>query len=190
MRNAIDRELRVASHAETGSSAWTSSGALPALISKLIAGDVSAARSRAQLEADGRAQRQSHRGDSVVTHDDVVGQLMWGTWAKLVGAVNTDERSRVQQELWTSCLHRAFPKLPGDEEGRTRLARKLNYLRMVRNREAHFDTLYREAKSVNRIIGTCMSILSSIDDRLTNGWLAPAELRMNARALLSSGGRK
>lgn len=190
VRNAFDRELRIVAKDEHGTEDWTTPGAIPSEASALISGAVRQARTRAQRDAESRALRRSHRPDATVTHDDVVAQLTWGTWVKLVGNPRSDESSRIQQRVWAECLHRAFPFADAGERGRVRLAKSLNYLRVVRNHEAHFDTLYEEARQINRIVGTCMSILASIDCRLTQGWLEAGELRAEARALLSWAGAR
>lgn len=173
IRNAVDRSLKSRCLIEFGTSEWTSAGLAPKDVDALVHGDISRARSRA------------HKAHANATHDDVVAQLMWGTWVKLVGSGVTSHATDTQRSLWSSSLHNAFPGLPGDESGRLLLAKRVEFLRRVRNREAHFDNLYAEARNVNKIIGSSCSILRSISSDISNGWLDCAGLRMNARALKS-----
>ncbi len=182
-RNAIDAQLRKLSLGETRTEDWTQAGHVPHLVHSLISGIINEARSRAAADASERLRRNSHRNDSEVTHADVLSQLMWGTWVKLIGRSYTSERTLVQQELWRSCLCSAFKHGPSGEAGRTKLSKQLFYLRSVRNSEAHFDTLYNAAQNINRIINTCYSVLNSIDPNLTHGWIAPELLRHKAREL-------
>lgn len=182
-RNAIDVQLRRLALKESGTEDWTEAGHVPSLVHSLISGIIREARSRAAADAGERLRRTSHRGDSDVLHADVLSQLMWGTWVKLVGQSHTSEKTLIQQKLWRDCLCFAFKHGPEGEAGRTKLSRQLFYLRSVRNSEAHFDNLYNAARDINRIINTCYSVLNSIDPDLMRGWIAPDLLRRKAREL-------
>ena len=181
VRNATDRALRDYGLSEAGCAEWTDLGQAPDLGDDLISSDVRRARARPRRTV-GLLVKESSSSDSV-QHDDVVAQLMWGTWIKLVGLAAGGPQSAAQQKLWRECLHNAFPGYPADDAGRKKLSSNLQYLRQVRNRAAHFDNLYREATSINRIIGTCLAVLSGIDERLAHGWIDTAGLRLHARAL-------
>ena len=182
-RNAIDVRLRKLSLDENGTEDWTASGYVPNLVHSLISGIITEARSRAKADAEERSRRNSHRSDSNVLHADVLAQLMWGTWVKLIGQSTTSEKTIIQQKLWEKCLSSAFSHGPRGETGRIKVSKQLYYLRSVRNSEAHFDNLSNIAKNVNRIINTCYSVLNSMNPDLTHGWLDPGLLRKKAREL-------
>ena len=182
-RNAIDVQLRKLSLAERGTEDWTKAGRVPNLVHSLISGVLREARSRATADAGKRLHRVSHRCDSNVLHADVLSQLMWGTWVKLIGQSQTCKNTIVQQKLWRDCLNRAFKHGPSGEAGRLKLSKQLFYLRNVRNSEAHFDNLYNAAQGINRIINACYSVLNSIDPDLTHGWVDSRLLRRKAREL-------
>lgn len=182
-RNAIDGQLRKLSLAETGTENWTMAGCVPDSVHSLIRKMLEDARSRARNDAGGRSARNSHRDDDSVLHADVLSQLMWGTWLKLIGRNDSSQDTGTQQQLWRSSLRSAFPHGPGGEAGRIKLAGQLYYLRGIRNSEAHFDNLYGAARDVNRIIGNCYAVLSSINPDLRQGWIDPGLLRCKAREL-------
>lgn len=185
VRNAFDRRLRELAVREKGAFEWCLPGNAPDLVHGLVAGTLRDANERARADANKRAIRGSHRANTAVTHDDVLAQLMWGTWVKLIGYPETGEKTVKQQELWKVSTRSAFPHAPDGERGRIQIARGLQYIRSVRNSEAHFDNLYREARSINTIIGTAMSLLNSIDPALTRNWIDTAMLRRTAKELKS-----
>lgn len=182
VRNAIDRRLRLLAEAEMGSPLWCLPGNAPLLVNRLVRGQLDMARRRAQGDAAARAGRGSHRGDAAVAHDDVLAQLMWGTWVKLIGFPVSDGQTEVQRMLWDAAVRRAFPRVPDGEAGRIAVAKRVGYVRLVRNSEAHFDNLYPEARRINRVVGSMMSLLAGIDPALTR-CLDAGLLRATARRL-------
>ncbi|MFT8705541.1 MAG: hypothetical protein ABF805_09250 [Bifidobacterium sp.] len=189
VRNSIDRQLQTLSLAETGTRDWTTEHKVPHLVNTLITRMLRQARAHASNDANLRTSRQSHRENNAVNHADVLSQLMWGTWVKLIGMPAHNARNNDQQELWRISTRLAFPNVSQDETGRMLVARQLEYLRTVRNNEAHYNTLYFEASQVNSIIGTCYALLNAIDCNLRQGWLKPKLLRScahNIRTLASN----
>lgn len=182
-RNAIDVQLRKLSLAEKGTEDWTMAGYVPDRVHSLVRKMLEDARSRARGDAGNRSSRNSHRSDGDVLHADVLAQLMWGTWLKLIGRNSSSQDTEIQQQLWLDCLHSAFAYGPGGEAGRLKLSEQLYYLRGVRNAEAHFDNLHGVARSINRVINTCYSVLNSINPELKQGWIDPGSLRHKAREL-------
>lgn len=185
VRNALDRQLQELALQEKGTSDWCIPGNAPDLVNKLIHGMIHDANDRAYTDARHRISRNSHRTDTEVTHDDILSQLMWGTWVKLIGYPETSDKTLVQQTLWNASTHNAFPYAPNGEIGRIKTAGSLQYIRRIRNSEAHYDNLYKEAQNINKIIGTAMSVLSSISPSLTRDWIDLAALRRMARELHS-----
>lgn len=182
-RNAIDVQLRKLSLAERGTEDWTEARCIPEKVYSLLGSIIEQARRRATRDANSRSYRSSHRTDDSVLHADVLSQLMWGAWVKLIGESESSQNTRIQQELWRDCLYSAFAYGPSGEPGRIKLSRKLFYLQRIRNSGAHFDNLFNTAQNINQIINACFSVLSSIDPDLTQGWINPGLLRGKAREL-------
>ncbi|KAA8823367.1 hypothetical protein EMO92_10095 [Bifidobacterium reuteri] len=183
VRNTLDRQLRELSFREKGSQDWCLPGNAPDLVNRLIRGTLHDANDRARADARQRVRRGSHRANAEVIHDDVLSQLMWGTWVKLIGNPETSEKTLDQQELWMTATRNAFPYASDGETGRIKTSLGLQYIRRVRNNEAHYDNLYKEARNVNKIIGTSMSLLNSINPAFTQNWIDTAALRRAAREL-------
>lgn len=193
LRNAIDRALGELSRNEMGTVEWTGTASyhyigqrdtsqlrLPSAISPLIRQDVIKAHQHAREASGSRfTQRKSPRTDRGYMHDDVLAQLTFGTWCKLVGKPLTDTSTQRTQRLWESNLSKAFPNVSGTEDGRIQIARKLSQLREIRNREAHHENLlYVDSENA---IAAVMSLLAAIDIRLTHGWANPDAIRRVAR---------
>ncbi|WEV46400.1 hypothetical protein OZX62_08150 [Bifidobacterium sp. ESL0690] len=165
VRNTIDRALRQLSLQENGSELWTEEDNAPTIIYKIIRAPIANARKRAYK-----------KHGSTITHDDVVSNLMWGTWIKLVGE-DIKIENELQRQLWQTALANAFPNVTPDENGRKQISRNLCYLREIRNRAAHFDNLDDAAKHKRRIINASLFLLHAIDDDFTHGWFDPAAIR-------------
>ncbi|WFE62633.1 hypothetical protein [Micromonospora sp. WMMD714] len=69
--------------------------------------------------------------------DHVVAALPFGFWA---GLVSSGHRYNYEMTLWRPGLHRAFPGYRGT---RSELHLRLNTLRLLRNRIAHHEPIYR-----------------------------------------------
>ena len=172
VRNAIDRELRIMSRAQTGDSCWTNLEHAPEIVAKLLSRQIREARSAAKVSLDATVQ---------ITHDDILSKLMWGTWVKIVGLPEASEKTDLQQELWSTSLYRAFPNVSAGEEGRQKIAGNLGYLRIVRNKAAHFDNLYDAADHRKRVVNASLSLLTSIDKDFGRGWLNISRFRTAAK---------
>lgn len=193
LRNAMDRALSALGAGQMGTAHWTGvdsyhyngeraipdSMRIPSAISPLIRQDVFRAHQHArEASLDRVAARQSPRTDRGYGHEDVLAQLMFGTWCRLVGRPVTSRETERTQRLWASVLHDAFPHVPADESGRIRIARKLAQLREIRNREAHHENLlYVDADGV---IDAVMSLLAAIDPAYGRGWVNPDPVRQVA----------
>ena len=193
LRNSIDRTLSRLSMSEFGTEHWTGVDfyhyngerktpeqmRIPSIISPLIRQDVFQAHKHAREASLERiTRRKSPRTDRGYGHQDVLSQLMFGTWCRLIGEPSTSPQTARTQRLWTSLLHEAFPQASAGEEGRIQIAWKLMQLREIRNREAHHENLlYVDSE---KIIDTVMSLLAAIDPRYTHGWVNPDAVRQIA----------
>ncbi|WP_454856035.1 hypothetical protein [Promicromonospora soli] len=79
------------------------------------------------------AVRDSNTGPRSVTHDDVLAQLMFGTWRFLLPG-----RDSGRQLLWQDALAQAFPGLRRPVQD---LVRDVDGLHRLRNRVAHLEPL-------------------------------------------------
>ena len=193
LRNSIDHALSQLSTSELGTPYWSGVDSyhyngekkpfermrIPSAISPLIRTDIFKAHQHAQEASLERiVRRKSPRTDRGYGHQDVLAQLMFGTWCRLIGEPHTSHKTERTQRLWTSTLHEAFPQVSADENGRIQIARKLMQLREIRNREAHHENLlYVDPENV---IDAVMSLLASIDPRYTHGWVNPDAVRQIA----------
>lgn len=149
VRNAIDRELAVWNASRTDDQGnpygpdWTVDGRADPLLYLTIGKPLNEARENARKEAGRRPQGHGRRG-AQPNHDDVVAQLAFGSWSRLVTAPQGPERPRAntsQIQLWDQALHRAFPGAAAGEPGRVWVGRQLEGIRRLRNRIAHHDNL-------------------------------------------------
>lgn len=149
--------------------AETSSRDVPELLYSLIRNDLKTARQRALRAARSRQVREPHRSDNYFSHEDVLSQLTFGTWVKIIGKPVTRQSTIVTQRLWREVTSHAFPEISDGEDGRKLTARRLNVLHEVRNREAHHENLlYLDTRVV---INTSMAVLASLDSRFVSGWV-------------------
>ncbi|MFI6427673.1 hypothetical protein [Promicromonospora sp. NPDC050880] len=134
LRNAIDAQLR----------AWNATQIDPRtdrphsgdwlldpsrLIERVVRRDeIDKATRRARL-----AVRDSATGLRPITHDDVLAQLMFGTWRFLLPG-----RDPGRQLLWRDAIHGAFPGLRRPVRD---LVRDVDRLHRLRNRVAHLEPL-------------------------------------------------
>lgn len=120
----------------------------------------------------------SPRTDRIYNHNDVISQLMFGSWAGLIIDVSGRSDERLQQQLWASDIHCAFSGLTDTDSDRMALGKKLARIHETRNRVAHHENLLY--LDVNLLIDSVMSVLGSIDSRLSEGWANPTPLRQLA----------
>jgi hypothetical protein len=104
----------------------------------------SAAAKITRAEEKCSQQRKSH------APDDMVPELMFGFWVSLLGK-GVDYENR----LWRPALHRAFPAYTGK---RAPLHEKLEMVRLLRNRVAHYEAIHHrhleaDHATIMRLIG-------------------------------------
>ncbi|PHP52741.1 hypothetical protein [Actinomyces ruminis] len=160
MRNSIDMALRpwnASQKGSNGSELWTLAPCLQ--LHKRLGADLADAEQRVQaaFRRRPRTQRPEHP-----SHDDMIGQLPFGVWAKLMP--RRHRRRGASRWLWRQALHQAFANLdPASEEAPFLLADAVRRLHAVRNRVAHLEPVL----SSEEIRGTYRDV------RLVLGAMAP-----------------
>jgi hypothetical protein len=178
VRNSIDRRLVEWNDAQGHGPEWTGDGRAAPLLYQLLRKPLRDARTWADKEAALRHPRHPRHGVGV-THDDVVAQLMFGAWVKLIRPISKTESSAPQKQLWTEVLRRAFPDSDQSDAGRRAIGTQLETMRQLRNRVAHHDNLL-EVDIRHRQNGA-LSLLSKVDPALPALAVARSPLRRLVR---------
>lgn len=140
MRNAIDTALRNWNQSRPYGhypAEWTTSAARP--LNSLTKKAVETARAHA---AKARAKRpQNHpRKHAPIDHNDIVAQLSFGVYARLMPTTDTTDHNYARREiLWREALSGAFAGRPGD--GKLAHAGRVERLHSLRNRIAHAEPI-------------------------------------------------
>lgn len=171
LRNALDAQLRPWNARQidraTGrhhSADWTSDPGRP------LNGLTSGARKRAYdnaLTARGGRPAGHPRKTAPITHDDVIAQLTFGVFVKLLPTSDVSSSTyQARQILWHQSLVSAFPHA-NDPDGRATAGRAERLL-ALRNRVAHGEPLL-EVNPVHRV-RDAGRLLASIDPEVA-GWV-------------------
>ncbi|QAY70477.1 hypothetical protein [Xylanimonas protaetiae] len=172
LRNAMDAQLRTWNAAQaradggTFPAEWLDDAAKP--LHSLTSG----ARSTARVNAGkARAARPTEhpRKHEPITHDDVLAQLTFGVFVRLLPTTDVDDKThRGRQVLWDEALAQAFPGAKDDPEGKI-IASRVGRIHALRNRVAHMEPLLEvNVKARHRDM---IQIVGAIDPRL-QGWFA------------------
>jgi hypothetical protein len=150
LRNALDRQLKTWNATQVNRATglafgpeWTLGPAN--LLSRLVGSDLVAAQNRA-------TKAVGHR--RAIRHEDVVAQLMFGTWRFLL-----PDNDPGRQLLWSQALVSAFPHLtrpPAD------LVSAVSGNYRLRNRVAHFEPLLKPVEVLNQYENV-RDVLAEID---------------------------
>ncbi|WP_166645315.1 MULTISPECIES: Abi family protein [Microbacteriaceae] len=160
VRNAIDAQLAIWNTARGFGADWTAAQGTADPLYTLLRKQLEDARGRADVEA--RERGSNHRRHGVAaTHDDVVAQLMFGSWVKVIRPVSRTESPARQQRLWAAGVSLAFPHASSDDMSRIAIGDQLDTLRRLRNRVAHHDNLLEVALK-HRLNGM-LSLLAKLD---------------------------
>lgn len=148
IRNAIDRELKIwnqkrPKHGGGFHSEWWTMD--PA--SQLRSLNKTLVSAKAQAEKASRFRSRSHpRHGATVNHDDIVAQLTFGTWPRLMPSSQPSNRKK--QALWNHALVHAFPNAAANSvtqilqiRGETLVYSRMMRLVQLRNRAAHLESL-------------------------------------------------
>lgn len=158
VRNAIDPVLAAWNASQPGFGPdWTAEHGTAVPLYGILKRALAVARKNATDESQRRPHGHGRR-NAQVTHDDMIAQLMFGAWVKLIH--NTDGSPR-QATLWAAALHEAFPNVPNTDAERIRLGAQLETMRRLRNRVAHHDNLL--AVNVRARLNESLSLLAKID---------------------------
>lgn len=166
-RNALDAALKEWNAAQAGdySMNWTQKAARP--LNSLTRSALQTARSNA---AKARAKRtQDHpRKWADITHDDLVAQLTFGTYVRLLPSNHSSAHNQRQREiLWDEALHQVFQGRPSNPR-KAHLGR-VERLHALRNRVAHAEPVL-DVNFVSRV-RDMVRLVESIDPVLA-GWLS------------------
>lgn len=178
VRNAIERELRAWNSSQGGSADWTLHGEAKDPLYTLIKGDLNQARKSALRDANARAAGHPRRG-VMPTHNDVIAQLMFGTWVKLLTPLSQTESSMRQELLWATGLNLAFPGSRQTDQGRVKIGHQLDSIRRLRNRVAHHDNIL-DVKVGHRI-NEMLSVVHKANPAYPRLVMANSRVRLIAR---------
>ncbi|MFC8799293.1 hypothetical protein ACFT2C_16285 [Promicromonospora sp. NPDC057138] len=156
IRNAMDAELRV----------WNSTQINPStghphapdwlldpshLVERIVRRDeIAKATRRAKLAA-----KDSGTGPRPVTHDDILAQMMFGTWRFLLPSKDPG-----RQFLWREAISLAFPHLKRPVSD---LVRDLDGLYRLRNRIAHLEPLLPGGAVVKGHLKAARRVLEAVE---------------------------
>ncbi|GAA2232011.1 Abi family protein [Promicromonospora sukumoe] len=156
LRNAMDAELRLWNATQidprTGrahAAEWLLDPSR--LIERVVRRDeIDKATRRAAL-----AVRDCSTGPRAVTHDDILAQMMFGTWRFLLPSKDPGRRF-----LWRSAISMAFPHL---DRPVADLVRDVDGLYRLRNRIAHLEPLLPGGAVVKRHLRATRRVLEAVD---------------------------
>ncbi|GAA1469341.1 hypothetical protein [Microbacterium thalassium] len=144
LRNAIDAELRTWNAAQpkadggTHAPEWLIDPARP--LNSMTANARRTAEANA-VRARAARPRSHPRKTAPITHDDILAQLTFGVFVRLLPAPDaTDKHSRAREVLWSQALVNAFPGSRDDPDGLV-VADRAARLHALRNRVAHMEPL-------------------------------------------------
>lgn len=178
VRNAVDPRLSRWNEDAGHGPEWTAAGRAAPVLYSLLRRPLEDARLRSSKEAAERRSGHPRHGADV-THDDVVSQLMFGAWVRLVRPISGSESNTRQQLLWSAALSQAFPSADQSDDGRREIGAQLETLRRLRNRVAHHDNLLQV--DVRHRQNGILSLLSKVDPALPPLAAARSPLRRLAR---------
>lgn len=160
VRNSLDLQLGVWNRAAGLGPDWSVENQAAEPLYGLLGGKLREARGRAIRDAEERHHTHPRSG-AVVTHDDVIAQLMFGSWVTVVRPISNDESPRRQVKLWDEALSKSFPHAMSGDAGRIDIGKKLDTLRRLRNRVAHHDNLLRV--DVQHRLNGMLSLMAKMD---------------------------
>ncbi|MEU1526452.1 hypothetical protein ABZ413_30075 [Nocardia rhamnosiphila] len=147
LRNAIDEQLRTwnaSQHHRTIAGATHSRDWLldPARPLNSMTRDSRRTAEKHANEAKDNRDPGHPRKSATVTHDDLLAQITFGVWTKLLPTQDTkDQNYRARQILWRQALRHAFPHRPANDPDGIILADRAGRLHGLRNRVSHMEPL-------------------------------------------------
>jgi len=146
LRNAINEQLRLWNATQphhthpgvTHSPDWLVDPARP--LNSMTRDSRRSARKHAEEADDDRDPLHPRKGVPV-NHDDMLAQITFGVWTKLLPTSDTaDTNYRGRQILWQEALQHAFPHRGDDPDGYI-VASRAGRLHGLRNRVSHMEPL-------------------------------------------------
>jgi hypothetical protein len=184
VRNAVDPVLADWNATQPGYARdWTAQNGAANPVYGLMKRSLPDAR-RFALQESQRRPKGHPRRDAPVTHDDIVAQLMFGAWVKLIHDTGGGHR---QRDLWRDALHEAFPFTGSSDDDRLRLGAQLESMRRLRNRVAHHDNLL--GVNVRARMNESLSLLAKINPDFPTLAAAQSPLRRRHEKTLGASGR-
>lgn len=150
LRNSLDSCIKVWNRKQGYPEDWTGEKDLAEPLYSLIGKEIREARKRFS---------SSIKKGTPPTHDDVIAQLMFGTWVKIIYFKGSKDNAK-QERLWREGLHEAF-QLGNNDSEREKIGKTLNDLRRLRNRVAHHENLLQV--NIQSKINQIYSVLTAID---------------------------
>ncbi|WP_336624978.1 MULTISPECIES: hypothetical protein [unclassified Microbacterium] len=160
VRNTLDRELSRWNASQGGPVEWTAEHGAKGDLYGLLGKELREARARARKESKRRPKNHPRHGVTP-THDDVVAQIMLGTWVKVLIPLSQTEPHTRQQNLWAQGISGAFANgNDGSDAARVGIGTRLDSIRRLRNRVAHHDNILdvKVAHRLNEILGVVHKI--------------------------------
>ncbi|OZC78105.1 hypothetical protein CH274_17815 [Rhodococcus sp. 06-418-5] len=145
LRNAIDAQLRIWNRKQVEprsgtqcSPDWLIDPAKP--LNSMTRGARRTAKKHAD-EADLARHATHPRRGAAVSHDDLLAQLTFGMWPKLLPTSDrTDTNYVARQVLWNQALRHSFPHAVNDAKGVV-ISSRAQRLHGLRNRVSHMEPL-------------------------------------------------
>lgn len=180
LRHTMDQQLREWNTHQVGpdgsqlTSDWTAAGGTGELLYTLIGKGLSAARTAADKDAKRRPFGHP-RYRQPPTQDDVVSQLVFGAWSRLLLLPGKRSPNDNNKKLWRESLSRAFPNVSPTADGLTWVGNQVESLRKLRNRTAHHENLL-SLDTRARLNGS-LALLRMIDNDLPDIVMRSSQLR-------------
>lgn len=173
LRNALDTQLRTwnGRQRERNSSRrhsveWTSDPGRP-LASLTAKARVEARRAAVRARAGRPATHP--RKTAPITHDDIIAQLTFGTFVRLLPTpTQTDPTFRAREVLWQQAISKAFPHRGGNDPYGHATFGRAERLRSLRNRVAHAEPLL--SVNARHRLRDAGRLLATIDPTVA-GWI-------------------
>lgn len=187
MRNAIDAQLRnwnrqqsnnPRNPGKTFNEDWCTDTAIP--LHGLMSVPLKKARKNAGAAKSSRPSSHA-RKHAEINHDDLVSQLSFGTWNRLVPWPSN--KPTPQLHLWEEGVKNAFPNIKPGIEGLRQVKTPLSNLHSLRNRVAHYEPLLHV--EANRRLQDIARLTGYIDQTIADWIMSHQRVREVAREMPS-----
>lgn len=183
VRNSIGCRLKIWNTTQSHNgialqSQWTSANGAGKTLYQLIGKGIKIAQDAAKKEA--RWRHPTHPRHAVIpTHDDIIAQLTFGAWSRLLRFPGKSKFVPAPRALWQQSLRHAFPHTSQDNNGLLKVGEQMERLRILRNRVAHHENLL-QVNTTTRL-DSSLALLASIDQDYPDLVMARNSLRRLTR---------